>query len=60
MRFDLLRQDVDGDTAFIVWTAETADQTFELGTDTFFVRDGHIVTQTFAGKISPRSRKGAP
>jgi ketosteroid isomerase-like protein len=54
MSFEMLRQEVDGDTAYIVWTAETADSRFELGTDTFIVRDGRIVTQTFAGKISPK------
>ena len=35
-----------------MWKAETADNRFELGTDTFIVRNGKIVTQTFAGKIS--------
>ena len=52
--FEMLRQEVDGDTAYIVWKAETADNRFELGTDTFIVRNGKIVTQTFAGKISPK------
>ncbi len=28
---------------------------FELEADTFVVRNGKIVTQTFAGKISPKS-----
>jgi hypothetical protein len=37
-----------------VWKAETADNHFEFGTDTFIVQDGKIVTQTFAGKISPK------
>jgi len=50
----LLRQEVDGDTAYIVWRAETADNIFELGSDTFIVRNGKIVTQTFAGKVSPK------
>ena len=54
MSFDMSRQDVDGDTAYIVWRAETADNRYELGTDTFVVKDGKIVTQTFAGKISPK------
>jgi predicted SnoaL-like aldol condensation-catalyzing enzyme len=54
MSFKMLRQEVDGDTAYIVWEAETADNRFELGTDTFIVRNGKIVTQTFAGKISPK------
>ena len=54
MSFDLLRQEVCGDTAYIVWKAETADNHFEVGSDTFFVQDGKIATQTFAGKISPK------
>jgi predicted SnoaL-like aldol condensation-catalyzing enzyme len=54
MSFEMLRQEVDGDTAYIVWRAETADKIFELGSDTFIVRNGKIVTQTFGGKISPK------
>jgi predicted SnoaL-like aldol condensation-catalyzing enzyme len=54
MSFEMLRQEVDGDTAYLVWKAETADNRFELGTDTFIVRNGKIVTQTFGGKISPK------
>jgi hypothetical protein len=41
---------------------ETADNRFELGTDTFIVPNGKIETQTFAGKISPmrvNARKNA-
>ena len=52
--FEMLRQEVDGDTAYIVWRAETADNIFEFGSDTFIVRNGKIVTQTFGGKISPK------
>jgi ketosteroid isomerase-like protein len=33
MSFDLLQQEVDDDTAYIVWKAETADNLFEIGTD---------------------------
>ena len=33
----------DGDHAYIVWTAETADNAYEFATDTFVVRDGKIV-----------------
>lgn len=54
MSFDLLQQEADGDTAYIVWAAESADKLYEMGTDTFIVHDGKIVTQTFAGKISPK------
>ncbi len=55
MSFDLDQQEVDGDTAYIVWKAESADNVFEIGTDTFIVRNGKIVTQTFARKITPKS-----
>ena len=54
MSFDLLQHEVDGVTAYIVWTAESADNVFEMGTDTFIVQNGKIVTQTFAGKILPK------
>jgi ketosteroid isomerase-like protein len=54
LSFEMLRQEVDGDSAYIVWKAETADNDFELGTDTFIVQNGKIVTQTFAAKISPK------
>jgi hypothetical protein len=37
MSFEMLRQEVD---AYIVGNAETADNRFELGTDTFIVQNG--------------------
>ena len=49
------KQIVEGETAYIVWSAETADNVYELATDTFVVRDGKIITQTFAGKLVPKS-----
>ena len=52
--FRLHQKQVEGDHAYIVWTAQTADNLYELGTDTFYVRDGKIVVQSFAGKITPR------
>ena len=36
---------VEGDLAYITWSAGSA---IPLGTDTFVVRDGRIVSQTFA------------
>ena len=50
--FSMKQQFVEGDYAYILWTAETADNVYELGTDTFVVRDGKIVAQSFAGKIT--------
>lgn len=52
--FSLLHQSVQGDYAYIVWAAETADNVYEMGTDTFVVRDGKIVAQSLAGKITPK------
>jgi ketosteroid isomerase-like protein len=52
--FKMKQQSVDGDYAYILWTAETADNVYEVGTDTFVVRDGKIVAQSFAGKITPK------
>lgn len=52
--FKMKQMSVDGQYAYIVWFAETAENVYELGTDTFFVQDGKIVVQSFAGKITPR------
>ncbi len=48
--FKMVRQDVEGEIAFIVWSSEPA---FPLGTDTFIIRDGRIVAQTFAAHMVP-------
>ena len=47
--FELLRRDVDGEVAYIVWKAEPGVQ---LATDTFLVRDGKILVQTFAASLA--------
>ena len=52
--FDLARQVVVGEYAYILWTARTADQVYELATDTFMVRDGRIHMQSFAARTVPR------
>jgi ketosteroid isomerase-like protein len=52
--FTLKRQTIDGDYAYILWTAETADNVYEVATDTFVVRDGKIAAQSFTGKIRPK------
>jgi ketosteroid isomerase-like protein len=39
---------IEGDYAYIVWDAESEKFSFPMGTDTFVVRDGKIVFQTFA------------
>ncbi len=44
-RFSLRTLRVDGEIAYITWSA---GDDVPLGTDTFVVRDGRIVAQTFA------------
>jgi ketosteroid isomerase-like protein len=53
-RFDLQLTNVVGEVGFIVWTARTADNVYELGTDTFVVRGGKIAFQSFVGQVVPR------
>lgn len=52
--FSMKHQCIEGDYAYILWTAETADNVYELGTDTFVVRDGKIVAQSFTRKTMPK------
>jgi len=52
--FSLKQQFVEGDYAYILWSAETADNVYEAGTDTFVIRDGKIVAQSFTGDITPK------
>jgi ketosteroid isomerase-like protein len=52
--FSMKQQFVEGGYAYILWTAETADNVYGVGTDAFVVRDGKIVTQSFTGKITPK------
>ena len=52
--FSMKQQSVEGEYAYILWTAETADNVYEMATDTFVVRDGKIVAQSFTGKITPK------
>jgi ketosteroid isomerase-like protein len=53
--FTMTQQFVEGEHAYILWTAETADNVYELGTDTFVVQAGKIVAQSFTGKITPKA-----
>ncbi|WP_265109412.1 nuclear transport factor 2 family protein [Halosolutus halophilus] len=45
---------VEGEFAYIIWTAETPENDYEFATDTFHIPDETITFQTFAGKISPK------
>jgi ketosteroid isomerase-like protein len=52
--FSMRQQCVEGEYAYILWSAETADNSYEAATDTFVVRNGKIIAQSFAAKITPK------
>jgi ketosteroid isomerase-like protein len=53
--FEMRQQVVDGPYAYLFWTAETADSTYEGAMDGFVIQNGKIVTQFFAGHITPKA-----
>ncbi|MAF48982.1 MAG: nuclear transport factor 2 family protein [Rhodospirillales bacterium] len=53
--FEMLRSSVNGEFAYIFWKAQTEDNDYHIGSDTFVIRDGKIVYQTFAAHIVPRN-----
>jgi ketosteroid isomerase-like protein len=53
--FSMRQQYVEGYYAYILWSAETADNSYEEATDTFVVRNGKILAQSFAAKITPKT-----
>jgi hypothetical protein len=52
--FEMKQVIIDGDSAYIVWTGDTADNVYELATDTFVVRNGKIAVQSFTAKTTPK------
>jgi ketosteroid isomerase-like protein len=53
-RFELTHQSVNGDHAYIVWNADTPDNRYELGTDTFVIKNGKIAIQSVAMKVTTK------
>lgn len=52
--FNMDRYLVEGDHGYILWSAETADNVYEMATDTFVVQEGRIVAQSFTARKSPK------
>ena len=52
--FEMLYSSVSGDHAFIVWKAQTEDNDYHVGTDTFCIQNSKIVYQTFCVHATPR------
>jgi ketosteroid isomerase-like protein len=53
--FSMTHRSVDGDYAYILWTAETADNVYEMGTDTFVVQNDRITLHSFALKVRAKA-----
>jgi ketosteroid isomerase-like protein len=52
--FSLQWRSAEGHYAYIGWSAETPDNSYENATDTFIVQNEKIVTQCFEAKITPK------
>ena len=52
--FTMQQRCIEGDHAYIIWSAETADNWYEFATDTLVVRNGKIVAQSFAARLRPK------
>ncbi|MFC6835119.1 nuclear transport factor 2 family protein [Halomarina ordinaria] len=50
--FSLDESLVEDEYGHIVWRASTPETEYEFATDTFVIRDGNIVAQTFVAKTS--------
>ena len=47
--FQLNKSVIDGDVGYILWQAKTPSLNLSYATDTFVIRNGKIVSQTYAG-----------
>ncbi len=52
--FEMQRQMIEGELAYIVWKGSSPKFDFPVGTDTFIIRGDKILYQTFAAKIDPK------
>lgn len=50
----LEKQVVEGELAFIVWSGSSPFYNAPFATDTFLIRDGKIVAQTFAAQMEKK------
>jgi ketosteroid isomerase-like protein len=52
--FSRKQQLIEGEYAHTVWSAETADNSYEFASDTLVIRNGSIRFQAFAAKVKPK------
>lgn len=53
-KYETIHKYVDGEMGYIVWKAESPFYSVPYGTDTFIIRNGKIVQQTFAGILEKK------
>ena len=46
---------IEGEYVYLIWTAETPDNCYELASDLFVIQNGHIRMQAFTASVRPRS-----
>ena len=51
------KQIIEGEYAYILWSAESEMLSIPFGTDTFRIVEGKIVAQTFVGQIIPKEEE---
>jgi len=52
---EIKKQLIDGEIAYLYWSGESESVEIPFATDTFIIRDGKIVKQTFAAEIKHKS-----
>ena len=53
LEINLVKQEIFGEKAYIVWKGKAENWNIPLATDTLFVEDGKIAFQTFAAQVEP-------
>jgi ketosteroid isomerase-like protein len=51
---EMRQRSLEGEVAYIVWSAETPTARVPVGTDTFVMRNGKILVHTFAAHFMPK------
>ena len=54
--YETLQYYVHDNLGYVVWTAESPYYSVPYGTDTFLVKDGKILRQTFAGILNAKTK----
>lgn len=45
---------IEGEYAYLLWSAETAENSYELASDTFVIQNGSIRLQAFTAKVKAK------